>query len=71
MSSNIKSFFLEKVRSKGGFKSYHAHFDKSHILEHFNLSDAMCDMQNKWYEYRKFKQNYTHEDLFKRMNNDL
>ena len=62
MGSNIKSFFLEKVRDKGGFKSYHAHFDKAHILEHFNLSDAMCDMQNKWYEYRKFKENYTFSD---------
>jgi len=68
MGSNIKNFFLEKVREKGGFKSYHAHFDKAHILEHFNLSDAMCDMQNKWYEYRKFKEKYTFNDLYYRMN---
>lgn len=68
MNSDIKSFFLEKVRNKGGFKSFHAHFDKSHILEHFSITDAMCDMQSKWYEYRKFKQNYTYEDLYNRMN---
>ena len=68
MKSSIKTTFLNKVEAKGGFKSYHAHFDKSHILQHFNLSEAMCDMQNKWYEYRKFKQNYTYEDLYQRMN---
>ncbi len=68
MASSIKENFLNKVKEKGGFKSYHAHFDKSHILEHFNLSDAMCDMQNKWYEYRKFKEKYTFNDLYKRMN---
>ena len=68
MKSSIKTTFLKKVEAKGGFKSYHAHFDKSHILQHFNLSEAMCDMQNKWYEYRKFKQNYTYEDLYQRMN---
>tara|TARA_Y100001972_G_scaffold129049_1_gene193755 strand:- start:20269 stop:21222 length:954 start_codon:yes stop_codon:yes gene_type:complete len=68
MTGSIKDNFLNKVKEKGGFQSYHAHFDKSHILEHFNLSDAMCDMQNKWYEYRKFKENYTEDDLTKRMN---
>ena len=68
MTSSIKNSFLNKVKKKGGFKSYHAHFDKSHILEHFDLSDAMCDMQNKWYEYRKFKEKYTFNDLYKRMN---
>ena len=68
MKYNTKSFFLEEVRKKGGFKSYHAHFDKAHLLDEFPLHEAMVDMEKKWYDYRKFKENYTHEDLVHRMN---
>ena len=65
--SSVKKIFLNKVKDLGGFKSYHAHFDKSHIINNINIEDAMCDMQKKWFHYREFKKNYSKNDLRKRI----
>ena len=63
----MKDFFLEKVRNKGGFKCYHAHFDKAFLIDEFNLIKTQASLQEKWKIYRELKQNYTREDLLNRM----
>ena len=63
----MKSFFLEKVRNKGGFKCYHAHFDKAFLINEGNLKKSQVSLQEKWKLYRELKENYTREDLLNRM----
>lgn len=63
----MKNFFLEKVRNKGGFKCYHAHFDKAFLINEFNLGKSQASLQEKWKLYRELKENYTREDLLNRM----
>ena len=63
----MKSFFLEKVRNKGGFKCYHAHFDKAFLINEGNLAKSQASLQEKWSLYRELKENYTREDLLNRM----
>ena len=63
----MKSFFLEKVRNRGGFKCYHAHFDKAFLVNEGNLKKSQASLQEKWKLYRELKENYTREDLLNRM----
>ena len=63
----MKDFFLNRVREKGGFKCYHAHFDKAFLVNEENLLRSQSSLQEKWKIYREFKENYTYEDLWSRM----
>jgi len=63
----MKDFFLKRVREKGGFKCYHAHFDKSYLINEKNLKRSQNSLQEKWKIYREFKENYSEVDLLNRM----
>ena len=63
----MKDFFLRKIRESGGFKCYHAHFDKAYLINEDNMIRSQKSLQEKWKIYREFKENYTEEDLLKRM----
>ena len=63
----MKDFFLKKVREKGGFKCYHAHFDKAFLINSDNIERSQSSLQEKWKLYRDFKNGYTYDDLWFRM----
>ena len=63
----MKDFFLKRVREEGGFRCYHAHFDKAYLINEDNMIRSQKSLQEKWKIYREFKENYTEEDLLKRM----
>ena len=63
----MKDFFLEKIREKGGFKCHHAHFDKAYLMNSNRFLKCQASLQEKWLLYRELKENYTEEDLLKRM----
>ena len=63
----MKDFFLKEVRKKGGYSCYHAHFDKAYLMTPNIFNDCQSSLQEKWKMYRKFKENYTNEDLLNRM----
>ena len=63
----MKDFFLEKIREKGGFKCHHAHFDKAYLMNSDRFLKCQASLQEKWILYRELKENYTQEDLIKRM----
>ena len=63
----MKDFFLRKIRENGGFKCYHAHFDKAYLINEDNMIRSQKSLQEKWKIYREFKENYTEEDLLGRM----
>ena len=63
----MKNFFLKKIREKGGFKCHHAHFDKAYLMNPERFLKSQASLQEKWLLYRKLKENYTQEDLIKRM----
>ena len=63
----MKDFFLNRVREKGGFKCYHAHFDKAYLINEENLEKSQESLQEKWKLYRDLKVNYTERDLLNRM----
>jgi hypothetical protein len=64
---NLKREFFGLVREYGGFASYHAHFDKAYLISMDNLRLGQVDMQKKWELYKYLKENYTHDDLVKRI----
>ena len=66
-NSDLKFRFHTLVREKGGYKSHHAHFDKANLITPDRLDLSMRDMQEKWKLYRSLKENYTEEDLKKRI----
>tara|TARA_B100001059_G_scaffold134263_1_gene134511 strand:+ start:14866 stop:15807 length:942 start_codon:yes stop_codon:yes gene_type:complete len=64
---NVKECFLNLVKSKGGFKPLHAHFDKSNVVTPDILMQAQKEsMQDKWDTYNKIKASYTFEDIYRR-----
>ena len=63
----MKNFFLNKIREKGGFKCHHAHFDKAYLMNPERFLKSQASLQEKWILYRALKENYTQEDLVKRM----
>lgn len=63
----MKDFFLEEIRKNGGFKCYHAHFDKAYLMTPEIFGESQASLQEKWKLYRNFKENYTEEDLLLRM----
>ena len=63
----MKDFFLEEIRKNGGFSCYHAHFDKAYLMTPEIFSESQASLQEKWKLYRSFKENYTENDLLKRM----
>lgn len=63
----MKNFFLEKIRERGGYSCYHAHFDKAYLISPNIFENCQASLQEKWKLYRGFKQNYTQEDLLNRM----
>ena len=63
----MRDFFLKRVREEGGFRCYHAHFDKAYLINEDNIIKSQKSLQEKWKIYREFKENYTEEDLLKRM----
>ena len=63
----MKDFFLKKVREKGGFKCYHAHFDKAFLINENNIERSQSSLQEKWKLYREFKNGYSYDDLWFRM----
>jgi len=64
---NLRTTFLESIAERGGFASYHAHFDKAYLISDENLKLGMVDMQKKWALYDYLKENYTHDDLVERI----
>ena len=67
MEVNLHSFFLSTVRKKGGFVCHHAHLDKAYLITPQTLEASQNSLQEKWYLYRKLKEEYTHESLRVRM----
>ena len=65
----MKDFFLEEIRKNGGFKCFHAHFDKACLISPDTFSKSQASLQEKWKLYREFKENYTEDDLLIRMSN--
>ena len=64
---HIKNYFLSLVKSKGGFKPLHAHFDKSNVITPDIFMQAQKEsMQDKWDTYNKIKANYTYQDVYNR-----
>tara|TARA_Y100000592_G_scaffold38385_1_gene60785 strand:+ start:10977 stop:11903 length:927 start_codon:yes stop_codon:yes gene_type:complete len=63
----MKDFFLKEIREKGGFKCHHAHFDKAYLMNPERFLKSQASLQEKWILYRELKENYTQEDLVKRM----
>lgn len=63
----MKDFFLEEIRKNGGFKCYHAHFDKAYLITPEKFKKSQSTLQEKWKLYREFKENYTEEELILRM----
>ena len=67
---NVKECFLNLVKSKGGFKPLHAHFDKSNVITPDILMQAQKEsMRDKWDTYNKIKADYTFEDIYHRSEN--
>lgn len=64
---DMKSYFLNQVRERGGFACHHAHFDKAYLISPENLRLSQVDMQRKWDLYKYLKENYTMEDLIERI----
>ena len=64
----MRDFFLKRVREEGGFRCYHAHFDKAYLINEDNMIRSQKSLHEKWKIYREFKENYTEEDL--KMHND-
>jgi cytosine/adenosine deaminase-related metal-dependent hydrolase len=64
---DTKEIFLNKVKSKGGFACHHAHFDKAYLINEEALKISQSSLQEKWKLYRKYKSEYTEEDLERRM----
>lgn len=63
----MKNHFLNLIKSKGGFKPLHAHFDKSNVVNPYLLKQAQKEsMQEKWDSYNEIKANYTYEDIYQR-----
>jgi len=67
MEVNLHSFFLSKVSKKGGFVCHHAHLDKAYLITPQTLESSQNSLQEKWYLYRKLKEEYTHDSLRIRM----
>ena len=63
----MKDFFLNEIKKKGGFRCYHAHFDKSYLITPEIFFKSQASLQEKWSLYRSFKEQYTEEDLSNRM----
>ena len=63
----MKDFFLEEIRKKGGYSCYHAHFDKAYLMSPDIFENCQASLQEKWKQYREFKENYTKQDLLNRM----
>ena len=63
----MKDFFLKRIREKGGFSCYHAHFDKSYLISPDTFIKSQHSLQEKWDLYREFKVSYTENDLLNRM----
>ena len=63
----MKDFFLEEIRKRGGFSCHHAHFDKAYLINPEDFQRSTASLQEKWKLYRKYKENYTIEDLVFRM----
>jgi cytosine/adenosine deaminase-related metal-dependent hydrolase len=65
--SNLKTFFLRLVKSKGGFVCHHAHLDKAYLVTPYNLRLSQNSLQEKWNIYRELKFRYTENSLVSRM----
>lgn len=64
---NLQQLLREKIAAKGGIISCHAHFDKSHVVTAETLEMCLDNMEVKWDLWKGVKENYTHEDLVKRI----
>jgi len=64
---DMRNIFLKKVEEKGGFACHHAHFDKAYLISEEALKISQSSLQEKWKLYRKYKSEYTEEDLERRM----
>lgn len=64
---DMRSVFLKLVAEAGGFACHHAHFDKAYVISLENLKLGQVDMQKKWTLFRYIKENYTEEDLVRRI----
>lgn len=63
----MKNHFLNLIKSKGGFKPLHAHFDKSNVVTPNILQQAQKEsMQEKWDSYNKIKADYTYDTVYLR-----
>merc|ERR1712054_347303 len=68
---DLRAYFLELVRQRGGWSNHHAHFDKAYLISPANLALGFADMEKKWELYRHLKENYTWEDLVERISRGL
>lgn len=64
---DLKSQFLQAVKSKGGWVNCHAHFDKAFYITKDELQKGMVDMEEKWHMSDDIKRNSTQEEVEKRI----
>ena len=64
---NMRDHFMKLVAEKGGLTNHHAHFDKAYLITPEILELSQVDMQKKWELYKYIKENYTHDDLVRRI----
>lgn len=64
---NMRDHFLKLVSQRGGLANHHAHFDKAYLITPEILELSQVNMQQKWELYKYIKENYTHNDLVKRI----
>lgn len=64
---DIRGYFLNDVKRRGGFANHHAHFDKAYLITSKNPKLGHSDLTKKWDLYRVLKERYTHDDLVKRI----
>ncbi len=66
-SWDTKSLLLQRIERHGGFVNSHTHLDKAYLITPPLLSVGHLSLEKKWEYSKKYKENYTKEDLYKRM----
>jgi len=64
---DLQSLLRQKIASKGGVVSCHAHFDKAYVITPETLEMTLDSMEAKWDLWKDVKAKYTHENLIQRM----
>jgi len=64
---NLLELLREKIKTKGGIVSCHAHFDKAYVVTPETLQMCNDSMEVKWDLWKDVKAKYTHENLIERI----